>query len=67
VLRRDHFELVCECGDCELVPIRVPAGVYDEAQGHGEALLVHPEHVEEDADVVAHRGSVTIVRRREPD
>jgi hypothetical protein len=61
VLRRDHFELVCECGDCELVPIRVPADVYEEAQSHGQALLVHPEHVQ-DADVVAHRGSVSIVR-----
>lgn len=64
VLRRDHFELVCECGDCELVPISVPSGVYEEAQGHVEALLVHPEHVQ-DADVVAHWGTVSIVRRRD--
>jgi hypothetical protein len=64
VLRRDHFELVCECGDCELVPIRVPEDVYEEAQSHREALLVHPEHVQ-DADVVAHRGSVSIVRPRD--
>jgi hypothetical protein len=64
VLRRDHFELVCECGDCELVPIRVPSEVYEEAQSHGEALLVHPEHVQ-DADIVAHCGTVSIVRRRD--
>lgn len=63
VLRRDHFELVCECGDCELVTIQVPAEVYHEARSHPDSLLVDPEHIL-DADVVAHRAGVSIVRPR---
>lgn len=60
VLRRQEFELVCECGDCELVPIRVPEAVYRAAREHPDALLVDREHVREDEhDVVAHIATPT--------
>jgi 5-methylcytosine-specific restriction endonuclease McrA len=66
VLRRDEFELVCECGDCELEMIRVPEHVYHAARADPGALLVDPEHVQ-DAEVVAHHMSVTVVRRQTED
>jgi len=63
VLRRDEYELVCECGSCELEMIRVPQHVYHSARAGTDTLLVDPEHVF-DADVVAHHMSVTVVRRQ---
>lgn len=66
VLRRDEYELVCECGDCELDMIRVPEDVYHSAREEPDALLVDPEHVQ-DAEVVAHHFSVTVVRRQADD
>jgi hypothetical protein len=63
VLRRDEYELVCECGDCELDMIRVPQHVYHAARVESDTLLVDPEHVL-DAEVVAHHMSVTVVRRQ---
>ena len=55
LLRRDEFELICECGNCELVTIRVPEVVYEAARDHPYALLIDQDHVRDDEhDMVAH-------------
>ena len=69
LLRRNEFELICECGNCELVTIRVPATVYDEARGHPEALLIDREHLRDaEHDMVAHIStppSISVVTPRD--
>jgi hypothetical protein len=69
LLRRSEFELICECGNCELVTIRVPEDVYEAARDYPYALLIDRDHVrDEEHDMVAHIATppgVSVVTSRE--
>ena len=69
LLRRNEFELICECGNCELVTIRVPEHVYEAARDHPEALLIDEGHRrDEEHDTVLHIATppgITVVTPRD--